>query len=302
MIPEGKELKLIKIYMYVCDLYESELKYYCQRFSNNSTPDFTDQELLSIYLFVGSNQKYFQIKDIHLFAKEYLLSWFPKLPSYQTFNYRLNLMPEAIRKLAENLIDSFKPSNCDFTTSLIDSMPIITCAGRNKTGRVATEITSKGYCSTKSMYYYGMKLHALAFRREGAIPFPEQLILSMAKENDLAVFKQQWGELIYNRWIFADKAYFDHDYFSKMEKNQNAIMVTPVKAVKGEEQVIRQMDKAADDLFSTAVSTIRQPIESLFNWLNEKTSIQRAMKVRSTAGLLIHTMGKIAIAFISLIF
>lgn len=302
MIPEGKELKLIKIYMYICDLYESELKYYCQRFSNNSTPDFTDQELLSIYLFVGSNQKYFQIKDIHLFAKEYLLSWFPKLPSYQTFNYRLNLMPEAIRKLAENLIDSFKPSNCDFTTSLIDSMPIITCAGRNKTGRVATEITSKGYCSTKSMYYYGMKLHALAFRREGSIPFPEQLILSMAKENDLAVFKQQWGELIYNRWIFADKAYFDHDYFGKMEKNQNAIMVTPVKAVKGEEQLIRQMDKAADDLFSTAVSTIRQPIESLFNWLNEKTSIQRAMKVRSTAGLLIHTMGKIAIAFISLIF
>lgn len=126
-------------------------------------------------------------QDIHLFAKEYLLSWFPKLPSYQTFNYHLNLMPEAIRKLAENLIDSFKPSNCDFTTSPIGSMPITTCAGRNKTGKVVTEITSKGYCSTKSMYYYGMKLHALAFRREGSIPFPEQLILSKAKENDLAV-------------------------------------------------------------------------------------------------------------------
>lgn len=66
MIPERKELNLINIY--ICDLYESELKYYCQRFSNNSTPAFTDQELLSIYLFVGSNQKYFQIKDIHLFA------------------------------------------------------------------------------------------------------------------------------------------------------------------------------------------------------------------------------------------
>lgn len=141
MIPEGKELNLINIYLYICDLYESELKYYCQRFSNNSTPDFTDQELLSIYLFVGSNQKYFQIKDIHLFAKEYLLSWFSKLPSYQMFNYRLNLMPEAIRKLAENLIDSFKPSNCGFTTSLIDSMPIITCVGRNKTEKVAAEIT-----------------------------------------------------------------------------------------------------------------------------------------------------------------
>jgi len=36
--------------------------------------------------------------------------------------------------------------------------------------------------------------------------------------------------------------------------------------------------------------------------LNEKTTIQRAHKVRSTKGLLVHTMGKIAIAFIYLIF
>jgi len=32
-------------------------------------------------------------------------------------------------------------------------MPIITCAGKNKVGKVAAEITSKGYCSTKNMYY-----------------------------------------------------------------------------------------------------------------------------------------------------
>jgi hypothetical protein len=40
----------------------------------------------------------------------------------------------------------------------------------------------------------------------------------------------------------------------------------------------------------------------LFNWLNEKTNIQRAMKVRFTSGLLVHTMGKIAITLITLIF
>ncbi|MFV0536156.1 MAG: transposase, partial [Dysgonomonas sp.] len=28
--------------MYICDLYDSELKYYCQRYSNNSNPVFTD--------------------------------------------------------------------------------------------------------------------------------------------------------------------------------------------------------------------------------------------------------------------
>lgn len=29
MISRRKELKLINIYMYICDLYEQDLKYYC---------------------------------------------------------------------------------------------------------------------------------------------------------------------------------------------------------------------------------------------------------------------------------
>ncbi|RTY81818.1 transposase [Flavobacterium sp. ZB4P23] len=79
-------------------------------------------------------------------------------------------------------------------------------------------------------------------------------------------------------------------------------MFTPVKAVKGESQEIRNRDKVSNDLYSTAVSRIRQPIESLFNWLIEKTNIQRACKVRSTKRLLGQLFGKIAAAFINLIF
>ncbi len=58
MIPKEKELKLIKIYVYICDVYQSSLKFYCQRFSNNATPIFTDQELLTVYLFCGAYQRY----------------------------------------------------------------------------------------------------------------------------------------------------------------------------------------------------------------------------------------------------
>lgn len=134
MIPKEKELKLINIYMYICDIYESSLKFYCQRFSNNANPIFTDQELLTVYLFCGAYQRYFKIK-IHTFTEEYLLSWFPNQPSYQTFNYRLNLMSEAISELIKHIITFFKPADCDSMTSLIDSMPIITCAGKNKTGK-----------------------------------------------------------------------------------------------------------------------------------------------------------------------
>jgi hypothetical protein len=207
--------------MYICDLYESELKYYCQRYSNNSNPAFTDQEIMTIYLFAGYCQKYFLIKDIHTFAKEYLSSWFPRLPSYQTFNYRLNLLSEAFRVLAQRLIESFKPEDCNSLISLIDSMPIMTCKGRNRTGKVAVDITSKGYCSTKNQYYYGMKLHALAFQRKGTIPFPESILFTTAAENDLTVFKQAWGEMLVHRTVFGDKMYADRQYFNHT-KNRSA--------------------------------------------------------------------------------
>jgi len=65
---------------------------------------------------------------------------------------------------------------------------------------------------------------------------------------------------------------------------------------------LKQMCKAFNDLFSNSVSKVRQPIESLFNWLIEKTDIQRASKVRSTNGLLVHVFGRIAAAYIFLIF
>lgn len=136
--------------MYICDLYDSELKYYCQRYSNNSAPEFTDQEIMTIYLFAGYCQKYFMVKDIHSFAKEYLSSWFPLLPSYQTFNQRLNRLSECFKILSQRLINSFIPEDCDLNVSLVDSMPVITCAGRNREGKVAKEITAKGYCSTKN--------------------------------------------------------------------------------------------------------------------------------------------------------
>jgi hypothetical protein len=55
-------------------------------------------------------------------------------------------------------------------------------------------------------------------------------------------------------------------------------------------------------MYSRAVLRVRQPIESLFNWLIEKSDIQKASKVRSTKGLLVHAYGRLAVAFINLLF
>jgi hypothetical protein len=55
-------------------------------------------------------------------------------------------------------------------------------------------------------------------------------------------------------------------------------MLTPVKLVKGEDSSIRQREKAYRDLFGKAVSSVRQPVESFFNWLNEKNRNPRGTK------------------------
>jgi hypothetical protein len=270
------------------------------RFSNNNEPEFTDQEILTVYLFAMHVEQRFKINQIHEFADGYLRSWFPRLPSYPAFNTRLNFLSEALKSLAIQLIEDFQPPDCAKETSLLDSLPIITCSGK-RIGKVAKEITDKGFCSTKSMYYYGLKLHALGYSRIAQLPFPEQFLLTPASENDLNLFRQAWGGFE-NRTFYGDKIYHDVDYFENAFKNQNLIMLTPVKGIKGQTETIKMWDKAANDLFSTAVSKVRQPIESLFNWLIEKTDIQRASKVRSTKGLMVHVFGRIAAAYIFLIF
>lgn len=151
------------------------------------------------------------------------------------------------------------------------------------------------------MYYHGSKFHALAFSRPGHLPYPESLIVTPASENDLNVQRQYWSNF-YDRTIYGDKIYNDVDFFKRMTESYNSRMLIPRKAIKGQCLTTVQRDKAANDLYSTAVSKIRQPIEALFNWLIDKTDIQRASKVSSSKGLIVHIFGRIAAAYIFLIF
>lgn len=297
MISKDKDDKLIRIYFYICDKFE-ELQFYCERFSNNNKPEFTDQEIMTLYLYIMHHEGHTKVKEIHRFASEYLVSWFPKLGSYQAFNNRLNKLGGAFTRLVEIILEEFQPEDCCLDQSLLDSMPIITCSGK-RSSKVAREIADKGYCSTKGMYYYGLKLHLLGFRRIGKLPHPEQILFTPASVNDLTVFREAWSGFE-NRTFWGDKIYFVNDLNENMLKYQNSEMLSPIKAVKGMEEVIKQRIKAANDLFSTAVSRVRQPIEAIFNWLIEKTDIQAASKIRSTKGLMIHAFGRLATAFITL--
>ena len=68
--------------------------------SNNNCPKFSDEELITAYLWRKAQQLPTR-KAIYNYTKSHLLAWFPVLPSYQAFCRRLNCLTPAFQALAE---------------------------------------------------------------------------------------------------------------------------------------------------------------------------------------------------------
>jgi hypothetical protein len=142
-----------------------------------------------------------------------------------------------------DIISNNIPEDAQRNVQLIDSLPIVTCKGKNRSAKVALDCVDKGFCSTKNMYYYGLKLHLLAFRRKGTLPFPNKTFFSAASENDLAIVKQlNWLDELTDTQIFADKIYADKKYFKKRQQEIQLDIFTPVKIVKNTLECLVQRD------------------------------------------------------------
>ena len=108
---------------------------------------------------------------------------------------------------------------------------------------------------------------------------------------------RQISSLLHGGKLFADKAYIDELEREIQLKEQGVEKWTPAKKRKGQKRL-----DLFEQLLSTSVSRVRQPIESLFNWIEEKTKIQIASKVRSYNGLMVHVFGKLAAAMFLMVF
>lgn len=163
-----------------------------QRFSpNGNQGEITDQELMCIYLFCLIEEQKTEKKAMHSFIKDYWADWFPQLPSYQTFCDRLNRTEIAFQGLISCLIGIYLPHIEDnFSIFVGDSMPIITCSGKRK-GKIASDLCTKSYCSTKNMWYYGVKLHTLGHKRNTKLPFPIFMGISPAHVHDLSAIREE---------------------------------------------------------------------------------------------------------------
>lgn len=288
------ENQLIQIYLFVCQIYDTYSEICFQRMSNNSEPLFTDQELITIWFFAHLNG-FSQKKQMHNFIKNYWFDWFPLLPAYQTFVHRLNLLEPSFQTFGKVLLKVLDPSPRPENDCIVDSLPVMLAQqGHSYSAKVAREVADAGFCAAKKTRFHGVRLHCLVARRSGKLPKPVAVWLREASAHDSKAFENQLLTLA-DTTLFGDLAYAARQIITWL-KEQNTKLVTPRKKPKGKE--LSEIEKYHNRL----VAKFRQPIESLFNWIIEKTNIQKASKVRSTGALMIHCWGKLSFALFLLVF
>ncbi len=283
------QTKLIELYCAVCYHYDTTLVIHAQRQSNNFRPQFTDEECITTYIWGIYNRK-FEVKAAYEFIRDYYGEWFPDLPSYQAYNNRICYLADTFKALADILLSSLglDPTHSDYVN---DSMPVVVAsAKRSGRARTAKEICSKSYCASKDMWYYGVKIHTIAQCNYKSLPTPAIMTVTKASEHDLPVAKEMLYD-VKNIRLFGDTAFADKEWQDLMMCKNNVEIFTPVKLKKGQKKL-----PFWDGIYSTAISSVKQVIESFNNWLIQKTNIQRASKVRSTAGLTSFIFARIACA------
>ncbi|WGL59782.1 transposase [Pigmentibacter sp. JX0631] len=140
-----------------------------------------------------------------------------------------------------------------------------------------------------------MKLHFIASFKNKKLPAPKLVMVTKASIHDLRAIKK---ELLAqkNTKILADKAYID-----KKTKHNLALigteLHTPIKTSKFKKELSHD-----EKVYSKIVSSFRQPIEILFNWLIDISGIQNASKVRSTKGLIVHVYGRFSACLFKYLF
>lgn len=288
------QLQLIALYDYVCRCYDTNSDLYFHRQSNNDQPEFTDQELMTIYLF-GLIEQRNSLSRTYKYITDHWADWFPKLPSYQAVNRRLNAINDHFPLLIADLITQTQHWPALRDVRLTDSLPIL-LSKRPDSARVATDIADKGYCSTKKLYYHGFKLHLIAVDRLAKMPLPERIQFTAASVHDLTALRAELPYLS-GGCLVADKAYQSAPLSEQLAAQQDLLLHTPVKLKKGQKRL-----DPADKGYSTYVSRMRQPIESLFNWLIETAQIQNGAKIRSEKGALLHCLGRLAAALYVMVF
>ena len=232
------ESTLIQIYVFVHEDFGPDVYALGQRQSNNHTPRFTDEEVVTIYMF-GLIKGRRTLREIHTYVVDHLSKWFPHLPSYGGYVQRLNRLSDVFAALTEKTLDAVFGTGVIASRRLVDSFPIILAhAKRSARARAAPERADKGYCSSKNLYDYGVKLHVVAKSRPGGLPVPDRISADAASSNDRTAIQPVLPTLhvppLHGGVLVGEKAYASQPLRAELIQAQNLELIPPKKKAKGQ--------------------------------------------------------------------
>lgn len=293
---DDHESLLIWLYLEISDLVRQiEFNLYPLRLSNNNVPLFSDAELFTCCIFaelMGCKRK----KQGYHYIKRHFHSWFPQLPSYEVYSRKLNKYYDALIYIFGRLCHKY--GTVSQSHAIVDTAPIEVCQPQHaQNSTAARPFVSKGYCAAKKKYYIGAKLQIVAQARNHHLPFPFEFSLASASFHDVTIAKATLPDSkFYHIDLYSDNAYIDNEFQLELFETKGINLITPIKKKKGQSQ-LTLFQQASNSIHSS----LRQPIDALFAWINEKTDIQNASKVRSENGLFYHICVKMIAALILLI-
>ena len=78
---------------------------------------FTDEETITIYIF-GVLKELKNVKAIYKFTKDFLNEWFPHLPSYEGFLFRLNKLNQIFPELSNFILKNNNTPSTKFVSNI----------------------------------------------------------------------------------------------------------------------------------------------------------------------------------------
>jgi len=174
------QMQLITLYLEVCKHWQEAGFAQTQRYAPCADLGFTDEGLVTIYLFAVASEQKRQAKDIHRHAGRYWRDGFPRLPGYGAYVQRLNRIADCFPTLLERFCETRGAASL---AGLVDSMPVMLARqGHRFNAKAAPELAGGGYCPAKNLHYYGVKIHLVGDFRHGTLPLPRFTGLNWVEE------------------------------------------------------------------------------------------------------------------------
>ena len=101
----------------------------------------------------------------------------------------------------------------------------------------AKEIFLVDFCSSKNLFYFGLKLHLTALFKNNRLASPVSMKITRAATHDLTAIKEDLLNLNHLK-LFADRAYCNQFTKQKLAK-KNSNFYTPIKLLKSKNSFIR---------------------------------------------------------------